>query len=64
MTHDDLVAHYGSASAAARELGYSKQAVSHWKRSGIPFDAQFRIQNKTKGRLKAHLTERKKRNPA
>jgi hypothetical protein len=64
MTHEDLVAHYGSANQAARALGYSKQAVSHWKRSGIPFDAQFRIQLKTKGKLKAHLPERKRRDAA
>lgn len=61
MTHQDLVEHYGTASAAADALGYSKQAISHWKKSGIPFDAQFRIQMKTKGKLKAHLPERRSR---
>lgn len=64
MTHEDLVAHYGSATQAARALGYSKQSISHWKRAGIPFDAQFRIQLKTKGKLKANLPERRKRESA
>jgi hypothetical protein len=61
MTHEDLVSHYGTATRAASELGYSKQAVSAWKKSGIPFDAQFRIQMKTRGKLKATLAERKRR---
>lgn len=61
MTHQDLVAHYGTATKAAEALGYTKQAISHWKRAGIPFDAQWRIQMKTKGKLRAHLPERRRR---
>lgn len=61
MTHDELVSHYGTATKAAAELGYSKQALSHWKKSGIPFDVQYRVQMRTKGKLKAKLTERKRR---
>lgn len=61
MTHDDLISHYGTATKAADKLGYSKQAVSAWKKSGIPFDAQFRIQLQTRGKLKATLTERKRK---
>lgn len=61
MTHAELVSHYGTATKAADKLGYSKQAVSAWKKSGIPFDVQFRVQLATKGRLKARLPERRKR---
>jgi hypothetical protein len=55
MTHHDLVDHFGNASKAAKALGYSRQAVSQWKDRGIPFEAQYRIQMKTKGRLRADL---------
>lgn len=55
MTHQDLVDHFGNANKAAKALGYSRQAVSQWKSNGIPFEAQYRIQMKTKGRLRADL---------
>ena len=55
MTHQDLVGLFGNASKAAKALGYSRQAVSQWKERGIPFEAQYRIQMKTKGRLRADL---------
>lgn len=55
MTYDDLVEKFGNGAAAARALGYSKQAVHGWKTRGIPFEAQYRIQMKTKGRLRAEL---------
>lgn len=55
MTHQDLVDHFGNASKAAKAVGYSRQAVSQWKERGIPFEAQFRIQMKTKGRLRADM---------
>lgn len=55
MTYFDLVTQYGNANRAAKALGFSRQALSRWKSSGIPFESQFRIQMKTKGRLKASL---------
>lgn len=55
MTYYDLVKLYGNGARAARALDYSRQAVHQWKARGIPFEAQFRIQMKTKGRLKATL---------
>ena len=55
MTYDDLVETYGSCTSAARALGLAKQTVHQWKEKGIPFEQQFRIQMKTKGRLKASL---------
>jgi hypothetical protein len=60
MTHDDLVSLYGTASKAAKALGFSRQAISRWKGVGIPFESQYRIQMKTKGRLKATLPPERK----
>ena len=53
MSYDELLENYGGLSKAARALGISKQTVHRWKAAGIPFEAQFNIQIKTKGRLKA-----------
>lgn len=54
MTYDDLLQKYGTASAAARGLGFSRQTVQNWKTRGrIPFSQQYTIQLKTKGKLKA-----------
>lgn len=64
MTHEDVVRYFGNGTKAANALGYSRQAVSQWKRVGIPFEAQSRIQLKTKGRLKAVLPERRQRKAA
>ena len=57
MVYDDVVKEFGTASKASRALGISKQAVSQWKRRGIPFEAQYRIQLKLRGKLKAELPE-------
>ena len=54
MTFNDLCSHFGTGSAAARSLGLSRQTIQNWKKRGrIPFDQQYRIQLKTKGKLKA-----------
>lgn len=60
MTYNDLEKHFGSASAAADFLGMKRQSVSIWKARGgrIPFEAQYRIQVATKGKLKAVLPKR------
>lgn len=55
MTYDDLISLYGNGAKAGKALGYSRQAISRWKAAGIPFEQQFRIQLKTKGKLKATL---------
>lgn len=65
MLYEELLSHYGGLSKAARALKMRKQTVHSWKsRGAIPFEAQFRIQLKTKGRLRADLKEleRKDRN--
>lgn len=55
MTYDDLVSLYGNGNKAAKALGKSRQTVHQWKARGIPFEAQYRIQLATKGKLKARL---------
>lgn len=55
MTYDDLVTLYGNGARAAKELGLNRQTVHRWKGAGIPFEQQFRIQMKTRGRLKAAM---------
>ena len=55
MSYDDLVKFYGNGAAAAREIGLNRQTVHKWKNAGIPFVQQFRIQMKTKGKLKAAM---------
>jgi hypothetical protein len=53
MTYTQLVKKYGNANRAAKILGFSRQALSRWKTGGIPFESQYRIQQKTRGRLRA-----------
>lgn len=55
MTYDDLIKHFGSASATARALGITKQAVHQW-RSGITQTRQAWIELKTDGALTADLS--------
>jgi hypothetical protein len=56
VTYNDVVKFYGTASKASRATGVSKQAISSWKvRGRIPFEAQYKIQLKTRGKLKAVL---------
>jgi len=56
MTFTQICSHFGTASAAARALGLSRQSLQNWKTRGrIPFAAQYRIQLKTRGRLKADV---------
>lgn len=60
MSYDDLVEEFGNANKAAKALGFARQTLSQWKTRGIPFESQFRIQLKTKGRLKASLPQEKR----
>lgn len=53
MTYAELIDYYGKQAEAARALKVPKQTVSCWRKSGIPFEQQYRIEMKTKGRLRA-----------
>lgn len=54
MTPKDILNHYLTWTRAMRELDFSPNAYQNWVRSGqIPFHTQIRIQQKTKGLLKA-----------
>ena len=46
---------YGNGNKAALALGLARQTVHKWKRNGIPFEQQFRIQMKTKNKLRASM---------
>ncbi len=54
MTFDDVKGYFGTVEAARSALGLrSRQTLYNWQHKGIPFEQQFRIQLKTRGRLKA-----------
>ena len=54
MLLEDLKKHYTTWTRAMRELDFSPNAYQNWVRAGsIPFHAQLRIQDKTKGLFKA-----------
>lgn len=55
MTPKQVVKHYGSQSAAARALGYTRATISHWVRKSkkVPYPVQYLIQHRTGGALKA-----------
>lgn len=56
MTHSDVVSHFGSAAIACAKLNIPPQTFSSWKTRGrIPFNAQYAIQLKTRGRLRADV---------
>lgn len=57
MEYNDLLETFGTMSKAARALDLPRQTVHAWKEAGIPFEQQFRIQLKTKGRLKAKMPD-------
>ena len=53
MTHEDLIAFYGSQTAVARAAGISSASVSQWKTDGVPESRQLEFQKLTKGKCKA-----------
>ena len=55
MTPKQVVKHYGSQTAAAKALGYTRAAISHWvnKTKRVPYSVQYLIQHRTNGALKA-----------
>ena len=56
MTYDQVVAHFGSLSNAARALGLLKTTVHKWQYIGIGPTRQAWIELKTSGALKADLS--------
>lgn len=57
VTYDQLLKHYGTQRKAAAAIGVSKQAVSLWKRKGIPLKFQFDWENASNGKLRAARPE-------
>lgn len=58
MTPQDLIDHFGTATAASRKLGVSAPLLSMWKKRGfIPLGRQALIQIQTRGRLRCDRPE-------
>ena len=58
MTYDELIAHYGTPSAAAAARGIDRQRVFGWKnRDRIPTDDQLEYEVLSAGALRADLPE-------
>lgn len=54
MTLEELKAHYKTWTRAMRDLDFSPNAYQNWLKAGeIPYHAQLRIQDRTKGKFKA-----------
>ena len=53
MTFEQVVKHFGSEVEAAKQLGFTRQAVNLWKSNGIQPRTQELIELKTRGKLKA-----------
>jgi len=65
MNYSDLIDTYGNANKAAKATGFTRQAISSWKKRGrIPFEAQYRIEMKSRGRLRATLPSMKRKGSA
>lgn len=48
-----LVSHFKTQAAIARAFGVSPQAVTNWKRRGVPNDRALDIENETDGKVPA-----------
>lgn len=58
MTPDELIAHFGGLSAAARALGVKPPSVSEWKAAGrVPRVRQYQIEVVTDGALRADRSD-------
>jgi DNA-binding transcriptional regulator Cro len=58
MTYADLIAHYGTPSAAAAARGIDRQRVNGWRiRDRIPIEDQIEYEVLTNGALRADLPE-------
>jgi hypothetical protein len=64
MTPEEVYQYFGSAYAAAKAIGITKQSFSYWiEKRFIPFNRQIEIQKITKGKLRAREEDAKKLNP-
>jgi len=65
MTHDDLVAHFGTSAAAAAALKTDRQRLQGWKNNGgrVPLEAQIEYEVLTHGALRADLPAEVRNNP-
>jgi hypothetical protein len=65
MTTDEVYQYFGTAYAAAKAMGITKQAFSEWIKNGfIPLKRQKKIEALTKGKLIAREEEAKKPIPS
>jgi hypothetical protein len=57
MTHDQVIAHYGSGDKAAAALGLrgGRATVHQWKKIGIPIEHQIAYEIDSKGALRADI---------
>lgn len=55
MNYTDLIAHYGSHSAAAKTLGYDRQRVHAYRNGPIPLAVQVEYEVDSEGALKADV---------
>ena len=56
MMIEEAIKFYGNGNKLCNELGIKRQNVTAWKKRGyIPYKLQIRIQELTKGQLKAGL---------
>lgn len=64
MTAEEVYQYFGSAYAAAKAIGISKQSFSEWiEKRFIPFTRQIQIEKITKGKLVALEEDAKKPDP-
>lgn len=66
MTHDELIAYYGTQRAAGEALAalgadqaVSQSSVAEWKTTGIPGPRQAQYEIITRGKLRADRPRRK-----
>lgn len=52
MQKSDVIAHFGSVSAAADALGITSQAISMWP-DAVPMGRQYQLEKITNGKLQA-----------
>lgn len=58
MTYDQVMDYFGTGYRVAVELGLSQGYPPDWKKKGyVPLKIQFKIEEYTKGYLKAGLEE-------
>jgi hypothetical protein len=61
MTTNDIIKHYKTIAIATEILGYTRQTLWNWRKSGIPYRTQVVIQFKTMGALQADKSANKQK---